>query len=329
MRSRRSVISGIVTFGLLFLTALALWQRQNIFDWYRLRGYVPSAEVAALAANTTMSDKARRIFYVYRPELNDRAQFSSHCPNNGEKTIVLGCYINPVGIYLFDVTDERLKGIEEVTAAHETLHAAYDRLSSSEKARIDKLLNDAFSKISDKRLVDTIESYKKAGADISNELHSILGTEVRNLPPELEEYYARYFTNRVTIVEYSEKYEKVFSDRKAQADSYLKQLSDIESQLAAIRQSTDAMEAELNSQYKELQQERNRFDATSQSAVNAYNTKVNAYNNQVAVYKTRIQTYNQLVEEHNQILEKYNAIALEENELIKAIDSRVPAVSNQ
>lgn len=329
MRSRRSIASGLFALSLISFSALALWQRQNIFDWYQLRNYQPSADIAALATNTTMNDRARRLFYVYHPELNDRAQFSSHCPNNGEKTIVLGCYINTQGIFLFDVTDERLTGVEEVTAAHETLHAAYDRLSTKDKSRVDKLLNDVLNKLQDVRIHSTVESYRMAGADVNNELHSILGTEVRELSPELEAYYAQYFTDRSKIVEYSIRYEKVFSDRRKLADSYLKQMADIESQLTAIRQSTDALEAQLNEQYRQLQQERDDFDPRSQAEVNAYNAKVNAYNGQVAIYKNKIGTYNQLVQQHNQILEKYNTIALEENELIKAIDSRAPTVSNQ
>ena len=38
------------------------------------------------------------------------------------KTAVLGCYANRE-ISIFNVTDQRLDGIREVTAAHEMLHA--------------------------------------------------------------------------------------------------------------------------------------------------------------------------------------------------------------
>ena len=35
--------------------------------------------------------------------------------------------------YIYNVNDERLNGLKEVTAAHEMLHAAYERLPESDK----------------------------------------------------------------------------------------------------------------------------------------------------------------------------------------------------
>ncbi len=324
MQKRNSLLGISLSFALLGLIIIAWFQRQAIFDQIRLHNYNPPTSIIQLATSTTMNDKTRRLFYVYHPELDSREEFSDHCPNRQEKSIVLGCYVSPYGIYLFDVSDERLAGIEEVTAAHEILHAAYDRLSSGEKKEIDQLLNQAFSEITDNRIKATIESYSAAGADINNELHSILGTEVRNLPTELETYYSRYFNNRKKIVSFSEQYEKAFSDRKAQADSFLKRMEEIEGQLQTLRNEIDASESSLTNQRQVLEQERR----TTQDA-NTFNTKVGAYNNQVTIYQAKIQTYNSLVSEHNDILKKYNAIALEESELIKAIDSRPSTIQSQ
>lgn len=324
MKPKRSYVSGLLSLAFLAAGILALLQRQAIFDWARLRNYQPPAAIAKLATDTTMNDTARNIFYVYHPSLVDRTQFSSHCPNQTEKTIVLGCYNSQTGIYLFDVTDERLAGVEEVTAAHETLHAVYERMNSKEKARMSAVLESAFKTVKDKRLIDTIESYRKAGADVNNELHSILGTEVRDLPVDLEKHYSKYFNDRKKIVGYSERYEKAFSDRKAQADSYLEQMEAIERQLPPLKREIDRMEAELSRSYNALEQDRN---STRDAA--AFNARVAEYNRQVAAYSSRVNTYNQLVERHNQILNLYNAVANEGNELIKALDSRPTAVPSQ
>src|SRR6185295_11567695 len=102
-----------------------------------------------------MTPDTRRLFYVYHPVLEDKQAFNSHCTDS-EKTIVLGCYISRTGIYLYDVTDSRLNGVEQVTAAHETLHAAYERLSSSERKRVDGLTAQAFAQVTDQRIKDTI-----------------------------------------------------------------------------------------------------------------------------------------------------------------------------
>lgn len=47
----------------------------------------------------------------------------------------------------------------------------------------------AYEKLDNTRIKNVIGLYRKANANVSNELHSILGTEVRNLPSDLEAYY--------------------------------------------------------------------------------------------------------------------------------------------
>ena len=86
------------------------------------------AEISELADATGMSETGRRIFFASTPELDDADDFNTHCPV--DEQIVLGCY-TAREIYLYRVTDERLQGTNEVTAAHEMLHAAYERLPES------------------------------------------------------------------------------------------------------------------------------------------------------------------------------------------------------
>src|SRR5438045_4204235 len=106
-------------------------ERQNVYDWWRLRNYVVPSNVAALADDTTMDPLARKIFYVAHPALQERDTFRANCTVD-EKTIVLGCYRSGIGIFVYDVNDPRLNGILQVTAAHEMLHAAYERLNTKE-----------------------------------------------------------------------------------------------------------------------------------------------------------------------------------------------------
>ncbi len=141
MRHSRK-LGGLLATGLVLAILLVAWfQRQALYDWARLRSYQPPASIVQLANETTMASAARHIFFVQRPELDDKAAFSGHCGNQNEKTIVLGCYIPPQrGVYLLKVDDARLAGVEQVTAAHEMLHAAYDRLSTSDKNNVNKLI---------------------------------------------------------------------------------------------------------------------------------------------------------------------------------------------
>ncbi len=324
MRSKRLILPWIFTLSFSCLLVIAWLQRQAIFDSLRLRGYQPSAVIAQLATNTTMNDRTRRLFYVYHPELNDREAFNQNCPDRGEKTIVLGCYVNRRGIYLFDVNDPRLSGVEEVTAAHEILHAAYDRLSVKDKVNVTEMLNRAYDEVTDERIRKALDTYRQAGDDVNNEIHSILGTEVRDLPPELETYYSRYFDDRKKIVSFSENYEKEFTGREAQAESYLQRMNEIEGELPGIKREIDELEVELTGNHQSLERERQTTEDPAE-----FNRKVAVYNNRVGIYRGKLNQYNKLVEEHNQLVNQYNSIALEENELIKALDSRPATVNTQ
>jgi hypothetical protein len=314
-----------LTVSLLFLIAAGtgLWQRQAIYDWIRLRGYEPPAHIIALADATTMNDHGKHLFYVHHPSLEDKAAFNVHCTNT-ESSIVLGCYVEHQGIYIYDVTDPRLNGIEEVTAAHEMLHAAYDRLSTKERERIDTLTAQAFANLKDQRLNDTVARYRERDASIvPNELHSILGTEVKQLPTELEEYYRKYFSNRAAIVELSEQYQQAFTERQNKIDEY-------DRQLKSLQQQIDSAQASLKRQEQTLSAERERLDGLrSRNHIEAYNAAVPGFNELVRRYNAEVAVARGLIDQYNKVVAERNALAVEENELIKAIDSRPEAIEAQ
>ncbi len=295
-------------------------------DWWRLQGYTPPANVLSLAGEDTMTPYAKHIFYVNHPNIvAGTSSFHSACPQS-EQTIVLGCYhSNQAGIDVFDVMDSRLNGVEEVTAAHEMLHAAYDRLSGSERAEIDTQLEDFFNNdLHDQRVKDTINSYHQTepGQEV-NEMHSILGTEVSNLTPSLEAYYKKYFSNRSAVTTFASKYEDEFSSRVARIDAY-------DTQLASLKQQIESGENSLDSQLTQLQEDRARLDslrssgqlAEYNSSVSAFNAEVNQYNSAVSRLRTNIDNYNDIVTQRN-------AIASELRGLSNSIDTRLTTQSSQ
>ncbi len=312
----KRVFSSIFSITLIVVLIGAIMLRQDIRDWSRLRGYTPPVEIAALADNTTMLDNSRRLFYVQHPVLADKATFNEHCREN-EHTIVLGCYIHGRGIFLLDVDDERLSGIKEVTAAHELLHAAYERLSSKERSRVDRLLQQAYDNLDNERLRQTIELYRRQDPNVvPNELHSILGTEVRTLPAELEEHYARYFSDRLAVVTYSERYERVFLERRNQVRIYDEQLKSLKSHIESLQASLDSQRISLDSQRSQM----NSYRSSGQTQ--AYNEQVPIYNQKVNAYNRDIERLEALIIEHNDIVQRRNDVVSEEAELVEAIDSR-------
>lgn len=304
--------------AVLFFGLLTAWvQRNAIFDAWRLRSYSPPAAVSHIADTTTMTDSSRRLFYVYRPDImDDKTAFNARCTSS-EQTIVLGCYIQRDGIYLYNVSDQRLNGVIEVTAAHELLHAEYDRLSRSERARIDALTAQVASTLTDERLKQTIENYRSRDPSVvPNELHSILGTEVDNLPDELEQYYKQYFTDRKAIVHMANTYKEAFNQREQDVKSIDAQLASLKAQIDKLNSSLETQQANLRTQLQELQ----RLKQSGQTE--EYNAGVPVYNQAVATYNADVKRQRELVQQYNNLVEQRNNLAIEENELIKAIDSR-------
>lgn len=302
---------------LITASIFALWQRQAINDWWVLRSYDPPSAISQLATDTTMSAEGRKIFYLTKPKLQQKSEFQKSCTST-EQTIVLGCYKTNEGIYVYDVDDARLAGVQQVTAAHEMLHAAYDRLSSSEKQKIDSLTQQAFNSLSNDRIKTNVEAYrKKDAAVVPNELHSILGSEVSQLPAELEQHYKRYFDDRKKVVAYSEAYEKEFSEREKQVASYDAQLEQLRQRYESLKSKILTEESELSSLIASLN------ELSYSNDIATYNSKVNQYKRLYSSYTSNIAEINKIVESYKTILDKRNAIALEEQSLLQSIDTRV------
>lgn len=318
-RRTGSLVYLIVALGLF---GAVLWQRQAITDWWRLRGYMPPAEVAQLASETTMSEEAKRLFYINHPLIQNKADFNKSCPDNGgEHTIILGCYHGgDSGIFLYDIAQPQLEGVKHVTAAHEMLHAAYARLNSKEKQNIDGLLQDFYkNNLNDERLRGVIEAYKESEPnELVNEMHSIFGTELATLTPTLEDYYKQYFSDRRQIVRFADQYQKQFTDRKNQITAY-------DNELASLKTQIGSNQKQLSTEAATISADRAKLDSLLASRqYEAYNAAIPGFNQQIQNYNNLVRSTKNLIERHNIIVDQRNAILLEEQDLQKALDSNTP-----
>lgn len=313
------IILGLIVAGVLYGVPRYYY---DVTDWVQLQTYQPPEEIAALADESQMSDEGRRIFYVHRPQINDREEFNENCPFK-ERTFVLGCYTGD-NIYIFSIEDEQLKSVEPVTAAHEMLHAVYTRLSSSERSRIDRLLKVEFEKSDDQRLIDIIEQYNRYDpAAVSTELHSIIGTEVRDISPELESHYSRYFDNRLAVVEQFEGYESIFSELENQIDVLRAEINSLKKRIEDTEKQIDVQAAEINSINNQLDNLR------SQGNISAYNALVPRQNSLVNSYNATIDNYRQLIRSHNTKVEKINDIAIKHTDLLNSLNSKYEQIDGQ
>src|SRR5690606_22483900 len=140
----------------------------------------------------------------------------------------------------FGVTDERLGKVIHVTAAHELLHAAYSRLRAGEREDLEQRLQATYEELSveNDQLRERMEVYSHLSkASYTNELHSVLGTEIRELPEWLEQHYARWFTDRASVIDDFEEYHSVFQE-------LLDRANELQDELEALRQEYEARSAE-------------------------------------------------------------------------------------
>ena len=300
--------------------------RQQLIDQYNVWSYHPSAEVSRIAAAVKFNPTGEFYFYTSHPEIDGRSDFNSHCTQQDEKTAILGCY-SAGRIYVFDVTDSRLDGIKEVTAAHEMLHAAYERLPDSEKQKIDRLVEVQLASVTDTRIKDLIELYDKTEpGERANELHSILGTEVKDLSPELEAYYARYFKDRSALVAMSEKYESIFKEINEEQNNLVEELNSLAADITARSVTYNNDTNKLNADITSFNQKANSggFDSqaefdTARRSLLARQTELQAAR---ATLNSMIATYNS----KRQRLETLNGQAESLNRSINSQLSPVPSI---
>lgn len=312
-----------VPLTILIAAVLVVGNLQAITDFARLYNYTPPPDIVKLADETTMTDKARRLFYINHPVVADRSSFNENCQSRGEQTIVLGCYHSvDRGIYLFDVQDQRLNGVEHVTAAHEMLHAAYDRLKGPEKELLETRLQTFYdTKVQDTRIRETMAAYQHSEPDdLINEMHSIFATEIATLTPELEDHYKQYFSDRSKVIGYANIYRQEFTDRKDQVEAYDLRLKDLKNQIDTNTTTLERREADIAAMQRQLENHRDSNNIETYNAlVPVYNARVDQYNELIRITQSKISEYNEMVAIRN-------SLALEVRELTQSISSQLSPI---
>ena len=309
--------------------AFTVWfffNRQYVLDIAHYWQYVPSSGIATIKKNTTMTDKGYFYFYMSQPELENAETFNKNCQRKEANSPILGCY-TAHRIYIYNVTNQKLNGIEEVTAAHETLHAIYERLGSAEIERLTPEIRAVYKRVKTPELEERMNYYRKnePGEEI-NELYAILGTEFSDVGPTLEKQYAKYFSNRESIVRYHEKTQAIFTNLSNQAKM--------------ISNKTNALVDTINSETKEYN--RRSADLSAQIATfNARANQSNGFNSQAEFDTTRNNLLNQVadlnalrdkieaeVAEYKNLRSQLEAVAAESDTLNKSIDSTLAPVTS-
>jgi hypothetical protein len=150
-KSRRTSWVGWIVSALLVAGSVWLWvERQYVVDAIQYNQYTPTATVREVADQAGLTNQARFTFYATRPSVESSEAFNRDCQRKEADSPILGCYASD-RIFIFNITDERLNGIKAVTAAHELLHAEYDRLPDSEKKTVAAASSSSFQKSNEQR----------------------------------------------------------------------------------------------------------------------------------------------------------------------------------
>ena len=302
----------------LVVSAVAVFYAPRLLDIVRAAQFQPSNQVASAEERLALSGRGTEIFYATAPAIEDKAQFNQSCQSTERTAAILGCYYKD-RIYLYDIQNKELDGTMEVTAAHEMLHAAYHRLNMFERPNVDKMIRAEYEKIKDDpTLKQVMQYYQKAepGAEL-DELHSIIGTTIADLPDDLERYYATYFSDRAKVVALNESYNKVFSELSTKADELQQR---IDAARPAIQADLKAYETDLEQLNLDIQSfnqraasggfgSRAEFQAARTalvSRVDALNTRQQAINTRVDALNADITALNQIAIHVNQLNESIN-----------------------
>lgn len=290
----------------------------HLYDLYLASQYQPTAQVASVTDQLSLTDNGRVLLYASKPAIETGTQFNQDCQSVERTAAMLGCYYRQ-RVYLFDVQNPELNGAIEVTAAHEMLHAAYDRLNIIEKRRVDALVSQAYDGIkNDPDVKKLMAYYAKAepGAEL-NELHSIIGTTISSVSPDLAAYYGQYFKNRQHIVDLNAKYTAVFKDVQARSDALSTELEQEGATLKTDLAQYDTDRARLESDISAFNARVSSGAVTSRSAYEserlALVARVNDLNARRSTINTRVTAYNDKIAE-------LQSLSIKVDELNKSIN---------
>lgn len=320
------LLGGVAAVVTITIAALLFFNRQYVIDQLTVWQYRPSSDIAALATRTDMNSGGMFLFYASQPSIEDADTFNKQCGKHEASTAILGCY-NGTHIYIYNVTDTRLDGIRDVTAAHEMLHAAYARMNSSQKSKINTLLEAEYAKLKDdKQFAERMAFYARTEpGERDNELHSVIGTEVASISQELEDHYKKYFNNRSKVVALHDAYAKVFSDLQAKSDTLLAQLTELKNKIETESLTYNKDVNELNSDIALFNARASNGGFANQAVFDAERSDLVKRAN--VLDETR-QDINSKVSRYETLRQELASVASQSDALNKSIDSSlVPAPS--
>ena len=271
-----------------------------------------------LINNLELTGRGERILKATYPSLESSDVFNEKCDSNDYEIYVLGCYqTGDDNIHLYNVTEEKLSGVKESTAAHELLHAVYNRLPFWEKNGLNDNLKKYYESLDDDNEIKKAMSLYEE-RDFYDELHSRFGTEVKDLPYELEKHYEAIFKDQDKIVSYYESYSGTFKKYEEET----KKLGEkIESLKTEINAETDRLVKAADDLNAKISNYNERVAAKNYSSYDAIMKEYNNLRAEVTSVNSDYDKLNDKIKEYNGLISEYNNSVIRTNNMYDSINS--------
>jgi chromosome segregation ATPase len=155
----------------------------------------------------------------------------------------------------------------------------------------------------------------------TNELHSILGTEVYPLGDDLERHYQEYFEDRSVVVSFHMGYQAVFSRLEAQATQLKGEIDMLAKSLNVDIANYNSSMEQLNLLTRRHNDQLTRINRTDRASVSSYNTESDRLRREQRSLADTKKEIDQRYAAYNDKIEAYNRIAVRSETLTNSIDS--------
>jgi len=305
----------------------AVTNQQWISDRAIARQFVPDQALQHYVTDASLTAEGEVYLYASLPQIVPAGEFDRYCSRDEPGIGVLGCYrLGEKTIYLYDVTDERLEAMEPVIAAHEMLHAAWDRFSQEEKDALGLLLEEALAALpSDHPMYERIANYE--AHDVTSripELYSLMGTEVESLPAALEAHYSRFIADRQAVVALAKQVYDIFDNFGAEVQHIVDDLSDRSDIIDALKATYESDAAILGADISVYNDRVARYnDGEDVAGANKFDQERDNLIARQAELAAERDTILELIDEYNALLDQLNFLNDQLTELNQGINIKL------
>lgn len=282
--------------------SLDLLNRKIPQDWVESWWYTPTAEVSEIEEALNLTWRGQMVWAAVDPTLEEAEAFNEYCDSHDADISVLGCYApDEDKIYIYLITDEVLKDANKSTAAHELLHAVWDRLTDDERAEVERWLQELYE--SDKEWFDTeLATYESD--EWTEEMYTRAATKRKDLPAELEEHYGQYFEDRAGVVQYYENYQAPLNELSAELDERWAELEELDVSIEDERAEYLAMLEDYNTRVEQFNWCADTPGCFDDATFDRKRQGLVAEGDEIDVWReklnARIRDYNQKLAEYNE-----------------------------